>query len=256
MTEQAKKMVRGVEVTEIPRGPVEPTVTSVPGPGGEQSTVETHPAYGQIRASRVSGQASLYGSDFSHQHYMMIEISESELHRDLSEDRYFGGRVIVGASLSEAQWATFVSSPNAGPGVPCTLEHIQGKRIPLIKRQVDRRTQFEGEAIDRLNHALEKLAALRERLALGKGGKDMLAMLDKAVQEITSNLGFVAKQFGEHMEATIEQAKIEVNAYVQGAVTRAGLVAVGRGRAIHDARVGRSGAGRRRRRRGRAAKGR
>lgn len=259
MAEYPTSLVRGVKVTEIPEGkfaglygpgfqigvtkpghcghaykigecplcwPQEPTVTKGPELGGERSTIETHPAYGQIRASRVSGSEGLYGSDFNHQHYMIIEIVHSELYRDSSHDRYVDRSEIVQVALSEAQWATFVSSTNAGSGVPCTVESIQGKRVPRIKRQVDRRTQFKGEAIDRLRHALDELAALRARIVAGKGGREALAMLDKAVQEIDSNLGFVADQFGEHMEQEVEKAKIEVVAYVQSAIMRAGLTSL------------------------------
>ncbi|KKL96942.1 hypothetical protein LCGC14_1839510, partial [marine sediment metagenome] len=82
-------------------------------------TVERHPAYAQIGAMRVSGShgAYLYGSDFRHQHYIMIQIHDSVLHRSLSGDRAHSGKRLIEVALSEAQWATFVSSLNQGSGV-------------------------------------------------------------------------------------------------------------------------------------------
>lgn len=46
-----------------------------------------------------------------------------------------------------------------------------------------------------------------------KVGKDTLKLVDQAIQEITANAGFVAKQFGEYMEDSVDRAKEEVNAY-------------------------------------------
>jgi hypothetical protein len=40
---------------------------------------------------------------------------------------------------------------------------------------------------------------------------------------LTPNLKFVSDQFGEHMEKIVEDAKIEVSAYVTNVITRAGL---------------------------------
>jgi len=85
-----------------------------------------HPAFGQIRASRVSGHAVLYGSDFVHQGFVTITISTSQLQRTLAREWYFGKSEVIEVALSEAQWATFVSSMNMGSGVPCTIERQAG----------------------------------------------------------------------------------------------------------------------------------
>lgn len=60
---------------------------------------------------------------------------------------------------------------------------------------------------------------------------EVLSSIDKAIQEIESNLPFVVKSFGEHMEDTIEKAKIEVNAYMTNAIARAGITALSAGNA-------------------------
>lgn len=87
-----------------------------------EDTRESHPAYGMILAARVQGGARLAGSDFKHQSYIAIEVRHAHLSRSLSNDRWHGDKHIIRLSLSEAQWATFVSSMNVGFGVPCTLK--------------------------------------------------------------------------------------------------------------------------------------
>jgi len=110
--------------------PQEPTIEVKKGPGNADEAVEQHPAYAQIGANRVSGGAYLYGSDFKHQHYITIQIHDSELHRQLSGDRAHSKRRLIEIAMSEAQWATFVSSLNQGGGVQCTLEFTpEGGRI-------------------------------------------------------------------------------------------------------------------------------
>ena len=37
-----------------------------------------HPAYAKIGAYRVQGHATLYGSEFNHQHYVKVVIKRSE----------------------------------------------------------------------------------------------------------------------------------------------------------------------------------
>lgn len=202
-----------------------PTITRAE--GSPDQTVETHPAYAMIRASRVQGRAHLFGSDFEHQHYMIIEIARAELHRTLSNDWFHAREEYIEVGLSEAQWATFLSSPNTS-GVPCTLTHRNGARLPAIARPRERTAQFRDEMAANLADARTALTELREKIEGGsKSKRELLDLLAKAERELEPrNLQFVADQFGEHMEQTVERAKVEVAAYVQGAVTRAGLSAL------------------------------
>jgi hypothetical protein len=97
----------------------DPTIEKVDSPISD--SVEKHPAYAQIGASRVSGGTYLYGSNFAHQHYVTISITKSELNRSLSRDWASGGEEYIEVALSEAQWASFVSTLNSGTGIQCTL---------------------------------------------------------------------------------------------------------------------------------------
>ena len=191
-------------------------------------TTEKHPAYGQISAGRVSGKTYLYGSDFSHQHFIRIEIRRSELNRSLSRDWASGRDELIEVWLSEAQWATFVSSLNVGMGVQCTLKYIQGQpEIPGLPRPVRRAVQFAGELKKQFADALGFLGQLKERLKSGKAGKEAVTLVERAEMEITSGAPWVAQSFEEHVEEVTEAAKTEVNAYIQGTIARAGLEALG-----------------------------
>jgi len=176
-----------------------------------------HPAFAQIGASRVSGGATLYGSDFQHQHFVTITIYRSELKRNLSMDWHYGHDELISVALSEAQWAAFVSSMNVGTGVCCTLQHVGGERVEQLKPPQKRNDQFKQEMADGMKKSAEMCDKLREALAQSgmsqKKQWDMQRMLDAIQAGIGGSANFIADQFGEHMEHVTERAKTEVNAY-------------------------------------------
>jgi gas vesicle protein len=208
----------------------EVTIQHVDDPMGDER--HTHPAFAQIGANRVSGGATLYGSDFNHQNYISIRIAKSSLRRSLSNDWLVADlNPYIEVDLSEAQWATFVSSLNVGQGVACTLRYRNGEGVARLPNPESRKDQFTKEAretcaesIDRIND----LCAMIEATGLSKKAKEELQkQAQRAASSMTSSLPFVMDQFGEHMEQTTEKAKIEINAYATSAVMRAGIAALG-----------------------------
>lgn len=200
---------------------------------GPDETITTHPAFGQISVSRVTGGAYLYGSDFQHQHYMTITIRRSELHRNLSRDWEFGREELISVALSEAQWASFVSSPNVGSGVCCTIEHIDGQSVPMLPRPEATHKQFQEE----INAHMQNIQSQLRDLALSIDGpinktkaSELKKQMDLIAGRLTKSTGFVAKQFDEHVEHTVERAKMEINAYATNMVMRTGIEALSKER--------------------------
>lgn len=196
----------------------------------DRGTRYNHPAFAQIRASRVSGHQTLYGSDFIHHNYVTVSICRSELERHLSNDWPYGKQEIIEVMMSEAQWASMISSMNVGSGVQCTLNHLNGKPVPGIPfiRQVD--SEFRKEALESVSDAVAEIdKALAAVDALGLSKPKAAQIRDKltaAKRSISSTLPYVAEQFDEHMEETVEKAKAEINAYMVHTVSQAGLEAI------------------------------
>lgn len=194
---------------------MKPTVTKKPPPmDGDEFN---HPAFGQIRCVRVSGNQNLYSSDFKHQHFIVVEILGSSLTRSLSNDFHFERDTKISIAMSEAQWATFVSSMNMGGGVPCTIQRIGGELLPKIDLDGTRKSVFQSEhdeLLDGAVNALDSLSQAIEELRISKTAKSELCnYLRKARSEITSNREFTAGQFTEFMEDTVEKAKQEIHGY-------------------------------------------
>jgi hypothetical protein len=206
----------------------EPEVRMETGPHAGE--ISSHPAFGQISASRVSGSQNLYGSDFSHNHYVSIRINASEMKRDLAHDWYFARKEYIEVFLSEAQWATFVSSMNHGSGPCCTISHLNGESLPELPAPKSRTEQLSSEVGERLNKVLASIQAAMDRVDsfnLSKvKTKELKEDLVRAVQDLKSNLPYVAKSFDEHAEKTVEKAKAEVHGYMVGTLMRAGIQAI------------------------------
>lgn len=137
---------------------------------------------------------------------------------------------LIEVGLSEAQWATFVSSPNMGMGVPCTIDSINCKPMPGLPDPVDRSKQFAGELDKKLGGCLDEIKeviATLDGMGLPKGKTAAIRdLMQSLLRELQSNMPFVAQSFGEHVEDTVEKAKQEIHGYMLGVVTRAGLSAL------------------------------
>ena len=199
---------------------------------GSTSKKFKHPAFGQARASRVQGQNTLYGSDFVHQAYVILEVTGSEMNRDLSHDWYYPREQKIGIAMSEAQWSTLVSSLNFGSGVPCTIERFAGQSIPGIELMPVPKEKFSDDMRESFEKTAERLEAMMEEvesLKLSKVKTEKIKdVLGGALQLIRSNAGYVADSFDKHMETTTEAAKSELHGYVTHALNQAGLQAVGK----------------------------
>jgi hypothetical protein len=195
-----------------------------PRPGYYPDQIATHPAFAQIRAGRVSGHTALYGSEFHHQNYVTVTICRSELHRSLSNDQFVGKEELIEVAMSEAQWATFVSSPSVGMGVQCTLSHVAREMVPGLPDPQPRADQFGRELAQKQETAVRALNGLRDAIvACGlskKKAADLAGLVDSAIRDITSNSAFVAEQFGEHMEHVKEDARAELHAYALGVMNK------------------------------------
>lgn len=193
-------------------------------------SVETHPGYGQITASRVSAGgkgAVLYGSDFRHHHWVTIQVHESDLHRTNNHDWPHARKELINVSLTEAQWARFVSAMNTGDGAQCTIERVDGVLRPDIDALPDRSNQFREELRDDLADAIKRVDELKAKVESGKTSKkDLLDALHMIRLRIDDNVPYVARSFDEHMEQAKEKARIEINAHVTATIQRAGIAAI------------------------------
>jgi len=202
----------------MPRDIVEPTLTDT----GESE----HPAWGYIGASRVSSSppgAVLFDSDIRHQHYVVVTLSSAVRERKLLRDWLRPRKQIIEVAMSEAQWASFVSSMNS-QGVPCTIQWTQGDgHVPGM--EYEPRLQ---ESMDEVRNAAER-AAQTVRKAFDayadhktKGNLDSLRF---AIQNMPANIKFAGDSLNEHAENVVQKARADIEAMVVHKAQQLGIEA-------------------------------
>lgn len=202
----------------------------------EDRTVEAHESYGAITINRTSGRTHLFGSDAEHSHFVHIEVRHAEMHRDLSHDwLHSGGVPVTEIWMTEAQWAEFVSSFGQGAGVPCTLRHIEGRRLALPPEPEHFTSHFRKEVRATVGKAVAELKGLEAALAeallpgnkpLGKKAlADLLGGVKHAVMQVESNLPYVEDCFDETVEKKLSEAKIEIEGVLAARLRAVGAMA-------------------------------
>ena len=192
---------------------------------------EVHPAFGRIAASRMSSNPGqvLFDSDIRHGHTVRITVSRARRKRDLNSDWIFDGQELVEVELSEAQWASFVSSMNTS-GVPCTLRRteseIQVPGLPYDPRLAHSMAEVKGAAVKAFGKIREARDAYEQALAEkapAKERNEKLRALHYAIENSGSGMTFAAKMLVEHTENVVQKARADLEAMVLQEVSRLGL---------------------------------
>lgn len=191
----------------------------------------THPAFGQITVSRLSGATYLYGSDFKHSHFIRVEIHPSVLDRHLAHDWYFQhGAPIISVDMSEAQWGEFVSSFGLGAGVPCTIVRRDNAPVPGIPHRDEAQTH-KAEAKAAVAAALQEIQNVIDLIDITPGltNKTRASLRGQAQQArraLDDHLPFVEESFLRRMEERVAKAKVEVEGWIGAQVRRLGIDAI------------------------------
>ena len=197
---------------------------------------DEHSSYGQISLSRVSvggSGANLYGSSIKHGTVFSISIYESSKERKFNEDRVYAGEELICVDLSAAQLTEFMTSPNIGFGVPCTIRRFNGEgREPCP--EISQRQLIDDELKSNLEKIMKDSVQLINQATDLFGQKtfkkseqnDLLDKLNRLRTELECNLPFVQKQFNESMDKTVKEAKSEIEAFFDSKVKQLGLEAI------------------------------
>lgn len=194
---------------------------------------QTHESFGMLQLSRLtsSGGRALFGSSIEHSNTIALRICEGDVERGLNTDWYHAGRQYIEVEMSQTQFAEAISSMNQGSGVPVTIKRLMGKRMEACPF-TNKRQQFEQEFEERMEKLAEQFEAMTAHAEAVLGGTktptkaekaEIMNTLFKVKQELANNIPYVNTCFNEQMDRTVLEAKGEMEAFVQGTLTRLGL---------------------------------
>jgi len=211
----------------------------------------THPAYGLISFSRVSGDPGpLFGSKIGHhESYIRMNVSQATMIVDPTsgEERTYGPMrgTTLEVMLSAAQFAELITTMGIGMGVPCTLYRVLGEVVePMPKKETEAvrvrgsfRRVIEKATAKAQNLVAEAKEILAKKSILAADKADLIDKMNSIVLEITSNAPFMLTLFEEATEKVTKAAKAEVDSLLTHNLFMRGLEA-----AINEEKTKRLGA--------------
>lgn len=189
----------------------------------DERVTDSHPAFGMIGAYRTQvgpPGAAVFDSDIRHQHTVVVKIQRAERTRELARDWIHGRDELIEIEMSEAQWASFVSSMNTS-GVPCTLRRIGNEQVervdyaPRLEHSIDETRRAADEAFADIKEAFEEYQA--------QPTKGNLRTLQARIENATPNVVFAGKSLGEHAENVVQKARADIEAMVTAHAERLGI---------------------------------
>lgn len=133
--------------------------------------------------------------------------------------------------MSEAQWASFVSSMNT-TGVPCTLRRTENDwrvpELPYQPRLAESMGEVKDAAVKAFGPIREAMAAYEKALedkAPAKVRNAALRNLHFKIENSGGNMHFAAKMLVEHTENVVQKARADIEAMVLAEAMRLGLEA-------------------------------
>jgi hypothetical protein len=204
-----------------------------------EEQVLTHPSYVTVRFSRCSGNPRLFGSSLdTHYGYVSLEIDRAELIRTDHDDRvssHIGGQ-LVRVELSEAQFATLLTTMNVASGTPGTLQRFNGKSIPdppklhtkveNVKARFDEDMRARANAV--LTDAIPRAQAILDAPSLKKADRaELMGILTDVANLLNDHVPFILEMMDEAVGERVVAAKAEIAATVTRTLTRLGQNALG-----------------------------
>lgn len=208
-------------------------------PARDEGGRETHPAWAMIGAHRVShsGGAVLFDSDIRHEHYVTVTVSTASRMRDLNRDWLHAEKEFLEIAMSEAQWASFVSSMNVGSGVPATILRREGNwsvpGMPYEPRLAESMREVRDAADTSVERIAEAFAAYKAHKTVGN-----LHDLEYAIKNAPANMTFAAKSLSEHAENVVQRSRADVEAFMVAKAQQLGLDAADLGDTLPELTTG------------------
>ena len=186
---------------------------------------EKHLSYGLLAFSRAcGGTTSLFGSSIKHSNTIRMYLRHGCVERTLHSDFYYTDGLIAEVEMSASQFAEAITSMNSGTGVPVTIKWLKGEGSIPECPFTDKREQFEHELNKNIDTANEDITELIKEVQELFNTKKALNLKEKTeiINKLTAlhakihnNRKFIYNMFNEQMDKTVNDAKGEIEAFMQ-----------------------------------------
>lgn len=202
---------------------------------GFNEKMKTHESYGMIGVHRQTGRSRLFGSALEgHDTSISITIREAKVGHDLSQNWFYGDKIIAEVHMSQAQYAEMITTPNVGNGVPCTIRyrHTEGfKEMEALPDEPPEHARVKAEFVAEMDALLMKLKprkakveAILAKKNINKADREELrAHFSSLSRFLWDHAPFVVDQFSRATERVVTTAKGEIDSFLTAVINRTGL---------------------------------
>lgn len=191
-----------------------------------------HESFGQISFSRVTCNPpeKFYGSELPQNHYIKMEISNSEVSRTLSKEWYLAKKLLARLRMSSGQFAELITSLNTGGGTPCTIEYF-GKPVEPMPTQESRKEFTHRKFQERMTEFAKSIRAeqikareLVKKKTLSKQDiHELTHHIEWLTSEVERTIPFFMECFQETMDQIVNEAKTEIENAIQHKISVLGI---------------------------------
>ena len=174
---------------------------------------ESHPAFGLMTFTKVnhSTREALFGSSIEHSHTIMLEVRQASHYRNLSQDAYLSGELLLTIKMSPSQFADAITNMNHSNGTPVTVRFLQGDKTQRPEPPTENRAEtFVLEYKDSIQDTMKMVDDLISHPKLPAAAR---RKAERIKSRLSSSTPFLEEQFAKQMERTITEAKAEIQAY-------------------------------------------
>lgn len=191
---------------------------------------DTHPAYGMVSLSRITGRFNLFGSKIPHDTCIMLQIKKAVREHDEYVDHYYPKETIAEVYLSATQFTNMLTSFNTS-GVPCTIKYTDKEgaieeipKIPTLKKELNDGLQsFLSELKDNVLELKEAVQDI-EKGPVRKAQKERIRSATIRISNaLLSNLDFLEKCQTEKIEKAVTEAAAEAEALISSIIRSTGI---------------------------------
>lgn len=196
---------------------------------------DKHESYGLVQMSRINGQfQGLFGTNVDSGSAVALRVKRASVDRGLNRNWIHGEEELIEVILSPNQFSELLTTMNSGSGVPCTIQHVAGKRAEHPPQQLTEpeliREEFKEkikELDTKMNEFGQQIVKILDKKTINKGDRgEIIEHLKMLHREIGADFPFVLKQFNKSTEKIVKEAKSVVDAFVTSTITNAGIKAI------------------------------
>jgi hypothetical protein len=187
--------------------------------------MERNPSYqAQLSISRATGgRRAFYGSKVLHDSFIVLELRESKVSRDLGQEHFSPGKIIAKVEMSSIQFADLITNMNT-TGVPVTINQLGDVRYELPKLEsvnpIKQIREDQKEVDDRVKMRIDEVKnSMKQYTDKGKPvpikvAKELQNLLESVNYNYDEDRKFYADQAQRNVDTMLNEAKAAVESHI------------------------------------------